>query len=107
VNLKNDKRVKSQPIYDPTPYKVVSIKGTQVVIWRNGKTLARNSSLLKKVESDNNSKPMLVTIKNKKEGERVRLNRNVSTVNQNASAMWCRAIKKREELITRRDTIIS
>ena len=70
--LKYDKRVKSQPIYDPTLYKVVSIKGTQAVISRNGKTLTRNSSLLKKVESNNNSKPMLVTIKNKKEREIVR-----------------------------------
>ena len=68
VYLKYDTRKsKSQPIYDPTPYKIVSMKGTQVVISRNNSTLVRNSSLLKKVESN---KPTLVTIKSKR-GEEV------------------------------------
>ena len=42
VYLKYDKRVKSKPIYDPTPYKVVSIKGTQAVLRLHDPYLAQH-----------------------------------------------------------------
>ena len=70
VYLKYDTRTsKSQTIYDPKPYKVISINGNQVKISRAGKTLLRNSSMLKKVETKNRSKitPVLIKIENARE----------------------------------------
>ena len=47
VLLKQRKESKFFTKYDPVPYTVVEMKGTMVIIVRNGKQLARNSSLLK------------------------------------------------------------
>ena len=53
VLLKQKKESKFSTKYDPVPYTVVEMKGTMVIIVRNGKQLARNSSLLEKVRNQN------------------------------------------------------
>ena len=53
VLLKQRKESKFSTKYDPVPYTVVEMRGTLVIIVWNGKQLARNSSLLKKVRNQN------------------------------------------------------
>ena len=53
VLLRQNKISKFSTKFDPSPFRVVKMKGTMVTVTRNGKYLARNVSLLKKVNSQN------------------------------------------------------
>lgn len=50
--FKNTRRYKSDPIYDPNPYKVMSKTGASVVLERDGKKLIRNSTFVKRCIGD-------------------------------------------------------
>jgi hypothetical protein len=57
VLLVNSSTSKSTPIYDPEPFRVISLHGNQATIQRNDKTLVRNISLLKLYQSNNKHRP--------------------------------------------------
>ena len=65
VYLRSPLNGKLIPIYDPSPFEIVSIKGNKAVIVRGQQRLQRNLSLLKKVSSSLTSSPQKSTTVNK------------------------------------------
>ena len=49
VLIRQQKRNKLTPYYNPRPYKIVGVKGSMVTASRDGKTIVRNSSFFKKI----------------------------------------------------------
>lgn len=52
VLKKLQRKCKSDPFYDPEPYKVIKVYGSKIGIERNGQVLYRNSSFLKRFISN-------------------------------------------------------
>jgi hypothetical protein len=57
VLIRNDKTGKFIPTFNPVPGTVVSIKGTQVTVRREGKVFVRNESFLKKLNGSVQTPP--------------------------------------------------
>ena len=62
IKLKNSQ--KSTPIWDPDPYKVIGINGTQITASRHDRTTTRNSSFFKLFRYDDDEGPGSNTIPN-------------------------------------------
>ena len=49
VLMRQKRRNKLSPVYDPKPYKVIKVKGPSITVLRKGKSLKRNISDIQKV----------------------------------------------------------
>jgi hypothetical protein len=69
VLVKNEKRSKTTPLWDPNPFVVTNIKGSMVTAERYGKVITRNSSCFKLFRFDNRTKPSEPTVNHDRPSE--------------------------------------
>jgi hypothetical protein len=96
VLLKRETKLKNETIYDPDPYRITEMNGTQAIIWRNGKSFRRNVSVLKRFnkKSDRYKQKTSTTVRSEvflsnpnNERESSRDNQKKSIEKQNSSEL--------------------